>query len=320
MLDEKQTRDAAKVLRYLIPIALLHGILHLCGYRIRDRGDPAFIWIIFIVHIGNLLYNWKDKRALLKRCIFASLFASLMAGILVPTTIRPNSFWFIGNFIFIVLTWEEDSSKQSFIVTLVTVTILVTLLGFWGISLKSMRTPPQTDSIEKPMSSEIAMWCSIIIAGCIMVVWCFYGYYHNQLSRTQKTPQWRPLLVKSIKRAGALFLPVLVFFISQMVCEHYDASLTISLMVSSLIPLCFIVVWYKLGWFSDKNSTENESKESGHEGLLDNSKKKVSSKKSRAGICDCCGKDEIPQEMLFKIDSGQQLCAACLKEMDNIHG
>ena len=65
---------------------------------------------------------------------------------------------------------------------------------------------------------------------------------------------------------------------------------------------------------------ENESKENRRKGLLGNSKKKASSKKSKADICNGCGKGDMPQELLFKIDSGQQLCAACLKEMDNIHG
>jgi hypothetical protein len=34
----------------------------------------------------------------------------------------------------------------------------------------------------------------------------------------------------------------------------------------------------------------------------------------QTAACDCCGKTNIPQNRLTKIDSGHQFCAACLAE------
>jgi hypothetical protein len=33
------------------------------------------------------------------------------------------------------------------------------------------------------------------------------------------------------------------------------------------------------------------------------------------GLCDCCAKEQIPQNLLTKIDSGQVLCSECLAEL-----
>jgi len=40
----------------------------------------------------------------------------------------------------------------------------------------------------------------------------------------------------------------------------------------------------------------------------------LSSAKS-TGTCDCCGKEEIPEDQLAKIDSGQLLCSDCLSAL-----
>jgi len=33
----------------------------------------------------------------------------------------------------------------------------------------------------------------------------------------------------------------------------------------------------------------------------------------RTGICECCGRKDVPENDLAKIDSGQQLCPDCIK-------
>jgi hypothetical protein len=39
------------------------------------------------------------------------------------------------------------------------------------------------------------------------------------------------------------------------------------------------------------------------------------SQKSGTDQCDCCGKTSVPANRLAKIDSGQVLCQACLREL-----
>jgi len=61
-------------------------------------------------------------------------------------------------------------------------------------------------------------------------------------------------------------------------------------------------------------------KKSGSSSLFSASNDEANSRIELAAGCSGCGKDDIPQELLFKIDSGQRLCADCLKEMEDAHG
>ncbi len=96
-----------------------------------------------------------------------------------------------------------------------------------------------------------------------MMVFAFYESY-TQLSRSQKTPEWRPLLVKSIRRAGVCFLLLVVFTISQMVCKHYHAGFVISFMISVLISLSFLGC-YRLFNIKNPDPSDDSTRKKGKE-------------------------------------------------------
>ena len=117
------------------------------------------------------------------------------------------------------------------------------------------------------MRIYIAIGCAYIIVGCVIAVLAFYESYCARSSRSPKDPEWRPLLSKSIKLAGAIFLLLVVFTASQMLCRHFHIGFWISFMISVLISLCFLGVCYLFkirlsdGSVSNKNN-EIENKES----------------------------------------------------------
>jgi len=93
------------------------------------------------------------------------------------------------------------------------------------------------------MRRYIAIGCAYIIAGCVIAVLVFYESYYVR-SRSQKKPELLPIAVKSVKFAGAIFLLLVVFTASQMLCRHFHIGFWISFMISVLISLCFLGVCY----------------------------------------------------------------------------
>ncbi len=116
---------------------------------------------------------------------------------------------------------------------------------------------------EAVMRTYLTIGCAYIIAGCIISVLVFYESYCAR-SRTQKNPELLPIAVKSIKFAGAIFLLLVVFTASQILCKHFHTGFWISFMISILISLGFLVCYYlfyiKNPVFSN-NSTKKVKKE-----------------------------------------------------------
>jgi len=108
-------------------------------------------------------------------------------------------------------------------------------------------------------------------------------------------------MIRSIKFASILILFLVLFTISQILCRHFHVEFWISFIVSVMISLGF------LGFCHLFNITNLVRP--------DMPKKRVG-KANHTGECECCGKTGIPQELLFKINSGQLVCAACLKNME----
>ena len=93
------------------------------------------------------------------------------------------------------------------------------------------------------MRIYILIGCAYIITGCVIAVLVFYESYCVR-SRTQKNPELLPIAVKSFKFAGVIFLLLVVFTASQILCKHFHISFWISFMISVLISLCFLGVCY----------------------------------------------------------------------------
>ena len=138
-----------------------------------------------------------------------------------------------------------------------------------------------------------------IIPGIAIPLLTFYMAYLNDIT-SKELMDFRQLFMKSIKFAIALLLAFYSLLLSDQLCEHYHVSFAISFGISILIALGFLG-FCKL--FNIKHPVASDASEN-----ITNAK--------LVGECECCGKMGIPQELLFKIDSKQRVCAGCLVKME----
>lgn len=109
------------------------------------------------------------------------------------------------------------------------------------------------------MRIYILIGCVYFLGGCIIAVLDFYESYCVR-SRTQKNPELLPIAFKSVKFAGAIFLLLVVFTISQTVCRHYNISFVPSFMISVLVSLCFLGFCYLFGIKSPSSFDDSNGK------------------------------------------------------------
>lgn len=95
------------------------------------------------------------------------------------------------------------------------------------------------------MRTYIAIACAYIITGLVIAVLVFYETYCAR-AHSQKPPELLPIVVKSVKFAGAIFLLLVIFTASQILCRHFHIGFWISFMISVLISLCFLGACYFL--------------------------------------------------------------------------
>lgn len=291
--------NAVLLLLIFIVVVVTGGILQLCGHGL-SYGDPRLLWISIPLLLFYSFNEWKDKRELLKRCILASPFALLM-GVLLKVI----GFEFLisclgGALLFFALTKETTNWKRHYTITLAIAVVLSIAIAI----IKDIDHVPNNTS-----NKYIAIGKIYLVMGCAFVLLVFYEGYSTWLSRSQKEPALRPLAVKSIKLAGVIFLALVLLTVSNFLCEHYKIGFAISFGFSVLIALG---LWGVCKLFDIKNPAFSDVAER-------RAKKILASDKGKTTVpsgCDCCGKKDIPKEFLFKIDSGQRVCAHCLKEME----
>ena len=141
MFSEEERKT---VLMFYVPLMVAWGILYLCGYHITYFGDPIVGWVLLVPWTVYLLYSWKDKRELLKRCVLALPFA-LLAVVLLRLAVFGFSDswpWPFGILMFILLTRETKNLKHGFVVSLIIGTILISLLAILVILIKSILAGP----------------------------------------------------------------------------------------------------------------------------------------------------------------------------------
>lgn len=130
----------------------------------------------------------------------------------------------------------------------------------------------------------------IIGVASIPICHFYFSYLLSVLS--QKPVKFRYVLAL----AGTTTLAVFLLLLSYAFRLYYNISFKILFIISCLIGLG---LWLVFRYIIAKGFTQ------------------VAGKKAKQSTgCDCCDRIDISQELLFKIDSGQQLCAHCLKEMD----
>lgn len=283
-----------KNLKSLIWYLLLVGTICIVNFTIKwlhpetRNSDPIFwwggIWVIMVFLLSYLLYSWKSKFSeFLKRIRIAIPFG-LAFLIFIRVLGFENRAMVVGVFICLLLLLKTTNWKTHFEAVLIPASIFIILLKFLLIPLLSPGSPPKNVYLGVFF---------LAISG--MPILSFYSLYMSKVLDS-KTLDMKVILVRSVKFSiAACILVGTTIFVS-----NYDRqylSFPIQLIINTLLAILFLVVCYKFDLFliERKNIWKTE----------------------RAGECECCGKRDLPQELLFKIDSGQRVCADCLAKMDN---
>jgi len=116
-------------------------ILRVCGYHITSFGDPIVGWVLLLPWTIYLLYSWKDKRELFKRCVLALPFSTLTVVLLKLTVFRTSVPWVMGILMFVLLT-RETKKKGGFVISLITGAILIILISILAILSKNILGGP----------------------------------------------------------------------------------------------------------------------------------------------------------------------------------
>jgi len=250
---------AVIMLLMLIVVLAVNFILGFYRGRMIQAGDPLAFYISCSFVVVCLLYTWKDKFEFIKQGILAAPFALLLAVVFKLFGFKMIFSMCAGVALFLLLLTKAENRNQHFIITLTTSVIFtgfITAYKLLGWNLYNMN-----------------IYKIYITFGCPLPLLFFYSAYLVTLN-SNPPPEFRPLLLKSIKLAGATFLLLVLFTISQELCKHYQISFVISLMISVLLSLCFLGLCYKFK-LSLNDLTQEKSKESKNKELLNNLKKEV---------------------------------------------
>lgn len=247
-----------RLLMIIIVLVVNAVVGHYRGRGIQ-AGDPLAFWISYLFIIVYLLYTWKNKFELVKRCILAAPFAPLSSIVFKVVGFETHFSILVGIGIFLFMVIKIDDWKRHFVITLLAAVPFAFLLVLlrWR------------DSNEYLEISEYKVY---VIFGLTLPFIVFYAAYLSIID-LQKTVVLRPLAVRSLKFTVALILFFSLFVMSEKFCRHYQLGLAISLMISILISLCFVGVCYvfKIG-LSESPGSQKDNK-IGDEGFLETTKK-----------------------------------------------
>jgi hypothetical protein len=274
--------DAAKSkLLWLVELLILTAI---CGIY-RYFGIPAkslpTVFTIYLVVAVPMLWSWRNaKTELIKRCILAVPF--VISLIIIGKLFGFGTLFsvYIGMLLLLCLLIKTDNWKLHLIITFTTSLVLTFLNVYLGYGAPTQYKPFIISAVAIPIGTFYLAYLSAIVS--------------------KEPVKFRRLFANSIKFAIALLSMLYLLVLSWQLCRHYNISFAISFGISALIALGF------LGFcrlFNIKHPAASDIQESNLK------------KTKRTNECECCGKAGLPQELLFKIDSGQRVCADCLKNM-----
>jgi hypothetical protein len=280
--------DEAVIFRVLMLIVV--GVISIIVGFVRHRGiqagEPLAFGIAFLFFILYLLWEWKaSKIEFIKRCILAAPLAVVpaIAGRIVGFDIVLSVYVGGGTLLFLVM--KTSYWKRHFLVTL-TASLVFTFL------LASVR---HELSGRDPNIYKVS-----VIFGLALFFGTLYGTYLYVMN-SPKLKAEHPIAIKLLMFAGLIFLGCILVGINHIMSIRYHISFVISFGISVLIALGLLWLCRLFGITSLGRSEESKTK---------------IREIRQVGVCDCCGKTGIPQELLFKIDSGQRVCANCLKKME----
>lgn len=280
--------DAMKSkLIWLVGLLILTAI---CGiykhFGIPEKSPLVFFTIYIVVVVPMLLlWWWNAKIELIKRGVLAVPLVLLLITISKILGVETPFSIYTGLLLFFFLLIKADNWKVHFVITFAIAIIFTLLNAYVGHS-------------RERGDSTLYEW--FVISAIVISLGTFYIAYWSTIS-SKEPIKFRLIFAKSTKYAIALLLMLYLLFLSNHLCWRYNISPVISFGISGLIGLSFFVVCrlFDITPSAVANTPKSMPREANH-----------------AGECECCGKTGIHQELLFKIDSGQRVCASCLKRME----
>ena len=299
--------------KLLIWYLFLVGAICIVNYIIRITIHPAKVndpiyyksggCIVTLSLLGYILYVWKsDTPELLRRLIRAIPFVLMFLVLIKATGIK--IFWSIalGVMLCLFLLFKTPNWKKHFLALLTPAFLSLIFLKFFIIPFHES----QDISFAKP----------ILLGVGFVLLYSFPALYLSKLGPT-KTPDLKPILVRSIKFdvAVSLFFAAFLFLNGPGNRLSLSPSSPVRLLMSIFLSILFLFICYKFDILLVERTKTSKKRNMLSERWeeLNNSADKTKPN----GVCECCGKTGLPQELLFKIDSGQRVCAACLAKMDS---
>jgi len=295
---ERKRPTVAVLIRLLVIVAVLALNAILGFYRGRgiQAGDPLAFYITCSFIVVYLLYEWKNKVELIKRCILAGPFVPIFAIVFRIAGFETVVSSHFGIIIFLFLVMKTDNWKRHFFITLMTAVIFTFLLAYLR----------QHEDLEDLNVYEI-----FVIFGLGWPFAVFYGAYLVAIG-SQKTIELRPLLGKAIMFAGATFLLLVLFTISHFSFRHRRFGFWISFMISVLLSLGFLGFCYRFK-LSASDSSVNK--------FIDKLKMRFylfrgkDEKTDKAGKCAFCGRSIYSSEVSHTIKE-HTVCGQCYKKIE----
>jgi hypothetical protein len=277
-------KTAEGLLLRVVLFALIAVAGLLTGRNIQI-GEPLSVAItgtfIYIV----LLWEWRDNLPeFFKRCILAIPFAIIPAitGTLIGFTTRNGCI--LGGVTFLLLILKTRLWKRHFLISVVASIIFT----FFFAIMRFQKLHPGAQNLGKLVA---IFGLALIFAGL------YFSYLCVVNSRDLKAAY--PFTMKLLPFLGVSYVAFILVFINQIASERYHINFAVSFSISVLIAIAF---WWVCKILKLNVPVPNNGQNSPKVTAYDDH-------------CESCGKRGIPQELLFRIESGQKLCAACLAQM-----
>jgi hypothetical protein len=257
-----------------------------------ERLSDMYVAVLF--YLGYVLYLWKFKLSEFLKRLSISIPFAMMFSVFVKL-LGYDIYWstLAGMFCSVMLLLKTTNWKKHFVVIL----IASCAFSIFGTLFFSYSGELQVISFA---------YQGFILLGLVLI-FSFLLLYLEKTVKEERLPDLKAIFIRSLKFSIALCL----FFFVYLVLNFYDRlslPYSVQLMVNTLLSILFLVVCYRFNLLLIERKELSEKKFlSGFWNALHNLQGKTKSN----GVCECCGKP-TPQELLFKADSDQWVCAACL--------
>lgn len=283
-----EDKNEALVIRSLMMIAVVM-IGTIVGF-VRHRGiqvdEPLAFGISCSLFLLFLLWEWRNNKfEFIKRFALAvplAIVPAIVGSIVGDIKLSVSA----GILTILFLLLKTDYWKRHCLITL-TVALIFTFL------LASIQ-----QELVKRENWNLYKVNIIFVLG--LIIGSFYAASLAAINSTNLKAA-HPVAIKLLIFVGLSFLACALVLINHIVCTRCHISFAVSFGISVLIALAF---WWACRLLKISNIA------------LPDTAQTAAKRPIRPDECECCGKTGIPQELLFKISSGQRVCAVCLKEME----